>query len=548
MKYIIDFINTATEESIASYFTLSECNIIKVYNNFSKVYLVECTGEPTKTEIIESINSDDGIILTPLGEMIPVNRYIYTVDPSLPSISISTQTKSDWWKLYTLKNPDFDTDPNEISRRGNNIDVYIMDSGIDNSHPEFVNSNVELLFSVNETFTDVSGHGTAIASLISGNTCGLSSANLKIVKIFDPAYSTKQSDMLNALDSILDRYKERKIGAAVLNCSWHIARNEYIEQKMRELIRQGFFIVAAAGNSGQPITNVTPAAMEDVLTIGSYSVDLRPSDFSNYSNPSVTSNTSNAVNSGQLDGWAPGEEIWVATPGGGYGYSAGTSMAAAIQSCALAYNLEEKLLSTGVLPIFMQAFEQSILIKTSLGRVDILDLNDPKYANSANHIATIFTNFSDENIIVVPYFEAAIRVGENKSLGSVFNPRTTLNFELLSPLPDNFYITPDGTVAGAPISVDGNYEIYQSEARLTSTDNSIVDVPITIAVLNKDFDAASVPADDPILTIKLSGVACSGDPYGTNQVCDDDCANYGGSGCAQYGVKAPNYKACYCVY
>jgi hypothetical protein len=196
----------------------------------------------------------------------------------------------------------------------------------------------------------------------------------------------------------------------------------------------------------------------------------------------------------------------------------------------------------------MQAFEQSILIKTSLGRVDILDLNDPKYANSANRIATIFTNLSDENIIVVPYFEASIRVGENKSLGSVFSPRTTLNFELLSPLPDNFYITPDGTVAGAPISVNGNYEIYQSEARLTSTDNSVVNVPITIVILSKDFDKTSVPTDDPILAINLDGnPVCSGSPYGVTG-CSNDCANYGGSSCNTGGVKAPNYIFCYCVY
>jgi hypothetical protein len=122
-----------------------------------------------------------------------------------------------------------------------------------------------------------------------------------------------------------------------------------------------------------------------------------------------------------------------------------------------------------------------------------------------------------------------------------------LTFELLSPLPDTFYITSDGTVAGAPINVNGNYEIYQSEARLTYVDNSVVNVPITIAVLSKDFDKESVPIDDPILKIKLDAAYCSNDSYGVPS-CDNDCANVGAYNCMSYPVKGPNYIACYCVY
>jgi hypothetical protein len=544
MKYIIDFVDSTNKDDINLYFNSIDCSIIKTYNSFSKVYLINADTEPPKTEIVESIINDDITELTPLGEMIPIDHYFYNIDPSLPSITIKTQDEKDWWKNYTLRNPDFDHETVNISRRGKNIDVYIMDGGIDNTHPEFTNTDLELLFSVTNTFNDTSGHGTAIASLISGETCGLSSANLKIIKIFDSNYPTKQSDLLNALDAILKRYNERKIGAAILNCSWSIPRNTYIEQKMRELIRQGFMIVAAAGNNGQPIENVTPAAMPEVLTVGSYNINLTPCNFSNYSNPSAISNTPNFVNEGQLDVWAPGEQIWVALPENRYGFAAGTSVSAAIQSCVLAYSLTFRLLSNGDLPIYMQEWDRKVLMNTGTGRFDILNLEDPKYSNSKNRISTIQNNVNLTSLLVVPYFQSTIRVGENKSLGSVFNPGSTQSFELVTPLPDSFYITPSGLIAGAPTSVNGNYEIYTSSAILTEMDNTIINVPITIAILSKYFDISSMPPDDPILEITKLGIACS--TGGVSNSCSNDCGNYGEyDGNCNIGYVKPNVS-CFC--
>jgi len=544
MKYIIDFINNTDEVIVNEYLTAINATLIKVYNNFSKVYLVECSSEPPKTEIVESIINDGQIELAPLGEIIPVDPYIYKTDPNLPLITISTTDKKDWWKNYTLKSPDFDQETVSLSRRGKNIDVYIMDGGIDVSHPEFINTNIDLLFSVNGTFDDASGHGTAVASLISGESCGLTCANLKIIKIFDKNYSTRQSDILNALDSILEKYKENKVGSAILNCSWAIPRNEYIEQKMRELIRQGFFIVASAGNNGQPIENVTPAAMPDVLTVGSYGIDLGPSDFSNYSNPSIISNTLNSTNTGQLDSWAPGEEIWVAGMGGQYGFGSGTSLSAAIQSCALAYNLNFRMLSTGEIPIYMQQNERITMSTiSSSGRVDILNLQDSKYINSQNRIATILNDF-DIPVLTVPYFEGSIRVGENKLLGRLFNPQTTLSFELLEPLPDNsFYITPDGHLGGFPTaSTNGDYEKYEILARITNRENVTEDHPITIIILGENFDKNLLPVDDPILAIVQNQGCVSG-----GASCGDDCyQNYPYYGfCDVYFYKV---AYCNCVY
>ena len=67
---------------------------------------------------------------------------------------------------------------------GTNVVVYLVDSGIDISHPQFVNANIQNLWSWDENFTDVNGHGTAMASLIVGESLGVvPEAILKNVQI-----------------------------------------------------------------------------------------------------------------------------------------------------------------------------------------------------------------------------------------------------------------------------------------------------------------------------------------------------------------------------
>lgn len=552
MKYIIDFFSTATDNDITAYLAENNCSIIKIYNNFLKVYLVDSETSPPTTGIVESIVNDDDTAIVPLGEFVPVNQYYDLINPNFPSISISTADEKDWWKNYVLTEPDFDNPVTTLSRKGNGVSVYIMDSGIETTHPEFLDATIVNLFSITDDFVDTSGHGTAIASVISGKSCGLSNATLKIVKIFDNAQTTRQSDMLNALDSILSDFSLNNQQTAILNCSWHINKNLYIENKIRTLISQGIFVVAAAGNSGVPIENVTPASMPEVLTIGSYGPNFEPSNFSNYSNPSVINNTANEVNSGQLDGWAPGEQIWVAALNGGYGYCSGTSISAGIHSCVLAYNIADRLFSDYTQPEIIQNASVPLLSALSLRRKGLMDLSDPKYVSSANCISTLY-NIGIMDTVEIDHFEFNIIVGYYKGFGQIYNPQNTKTVEIINPLPNGFYFIPSGNIVGTAGQITGDYQIFNSLIRITDINDVTRDVTVIIAILSNEFDITQVPADDPILQINLDAASCSGDsicPNGilTGIVCTDDCATVFLTTCVSTTCKTPTTrKNCYCV-
>jgi len=286
--YLIDFKNDASEEEIQAYMNDNQLSQIKFFNRLEKTYQVSSESTPVSSHIVSTIINDDETHL----------QLLTTIDvpmPPAPSTkSFSSSDDHSWWKVYSITNADLDQQIIETEIFGEGVDVYVVDSGIDTTHSEFTNQNINLLFSFTNEFSDNNGHGTGLSSLIVGNTCGLTNATLKVVKIFDNNVRTKQSDLLSALNAILEDSEVSSNKVSVVNLSWGIPKNAFIESKIQCLIDAGLIVVASAGNSGMPISDVTPASMPDVFTIGSYGQDFIPSNFSNYSGDiSCTPNSTN---------------------------------------------------------------------------------------------------------------------------------------------------------------------------------------------------------------------------------------------------------------
>jgi len=528
MKFLIDFHNTASDAQIQAYLATNNCTVLQEYDNFDKVFLVECAVQPQTDAIVVSIQNDDHVTFSPLGQSLEVNEYYMTYNPNLPNIVISTTDNKDWWKNYCLGNPEFEAPTVTISRKGQNVNVYVMDSGLMASHPEFAGANITNLYSVTPgDYNDYNGHGTALSSVIVGATCGITASNLKVVKILDPNHATKQSEVLTALDAILTDYQSRPSQLGVVNCSWIVAKNEYIETKMRELYNAGLLIMAAAGNNGTEIENVTPASMPEALTIGSYNKDLLPSSFSNYSDTSSISYTAGDTNHGELDGWAPGEGIYAATLNGGYGNVAGTSIATAICTAVFAYNISDMIYSDGSHVTYLNHHDLVELTHFTFRRLNMLDLTDPKYATSKNDIATIIDELLVAETSPPNFSESPARVNQLSYIIRLYNPKITSAFEIVDPLPVNWSVSVDGLLTAVPSVSDGPtdgspYKIHTYHFKRTynslggSLAGTTEDVTAKVYVLSETADINQLIADDPTLNILLQS-ECSG-PFA--QQCD----------------------------
>lgn len=539
-RYLIDFKNDTSTEQVTEYLQSIGATILKEYDAFESVYLVEAPISPIDSTIIEHIIHDDDNPIQLLNTVIVADQNFGKVvtDGSVPLISVPNDEKN-WWKFYSLVDPDLDAPVYQTNRRGLGTVIYLLDSGIDISHPEFEGADVQNLFSFNNNFTDNKGHGTALASVMIGKTCGMTNATVKSVKIFDASMSTKQSDIIAALDAIYQDYKSTNEDHYIVNASWSIEKNIFIENKIRQLMDFGVFFVVAAGNSGKPISDVTPASMPEVLTIGAYNNELKPSDFTDYAGFSEISYTPGATNFNELDGFAPGEMIWAAKLGGGYGYVAGTSISAAIQSSALAYNFA----TGGVTPLeYSRVSPYMYHRSTALGRRDLLDLSDPRYSLSNNQITTFLdtrTYVGDENIIL-SYYKI---VEKTKFVFQMFNPWHVKQIEVIGDLPSFLHITSTGKAYGiAPELTDaGRYTKTDIPMVVTYTNGSSETINFVMLNTKDDFDTTIETTDDPTLDILLQAIfSCftAGQPGSCSDAsCVNDCEfvgctnTPGGGGC-----------------
>lgn len=562
MRYLVDFKNGTSQQDIDNYLSTNGCSVIKEWDNFDQVYLVETNTVPPTTSIIERLVEEVGLKIKPLDvvKFESMDEYFGChADPTKPKISLSTTDAKDWWKNYSYAVPKFETPSYEISRLGKNVNIYLMDSGIQSSHPEFADANIVNLYTVTPgNYNDTKGHGTALASLMVGKTCGITNATVKNVKIFQDGHDTLQSEFLDALDAIINDHTDGTF--SVLNCSWIIEKNSYVEHKLQLLNAEGVFIVASAGNQGTSIEDVTPASMMEALTVGAYNKDLKPCDFSNYTGTSSISVTNGATNHGELDGWAPGDEIWAASLDGGCAFIAGTSSAAAITSAIIASNLSWWAFQSGEIhPWYKDHVDLSA--GNAMGwqyifcftKTDMLDLSDPKYAESKNIIAGMQDKCTGSNIQFPDEFNLSARLDQPRpmTLAAVYNPNCTKQIEWIVPLPDNFTLLPDGLIAAQPTAeqgpVDGELSRkYVSSFRRTNNDGSVETVTVNIFIVPADLQANQVPDSDPVLKVSLQANCTTNTPSCYLQTitgCIYGCA--GGVECC--GVQCgKGFFACFC--
>ena len=480
MNYIIDFIDTMTDAGVLNYAATNNITIIKQFHAFGQVYLASCETEPAIDESLLSVVLDNDNV---------VNLLSFNVDltETLDHADVAIDDTQNWWKVASIEGIEFDDPVNSIPLRGGTSKVYVVDSGIEIDHPEFAGKSIELLHSFTDDFVDTAGHGTAIASVIAGNTCSITNTDVKVVKIFDNNVATTQGDLLGAFNAILQDYEGSAKRYSIVNLSWSIPRNDYVNSKIQVMLDRGLIVIAASGNNGLPIQDVTPACVPDVITVGSFNQALLPSDFSAYTDPTIITNTADTNNYGEIDGWAPGEQIWVAGLNGTYGYSAGTSMSAGIISAASAYNVA---LYLDIPSEDYGAYANSAHlnnnrlrgIKASVFKREGLLQLEGKYTNSVNKIGTY--NMAARSINSATF--CAVQAG-TPYIGHIASPTEFSKISSQTDLPNWVNITTTGHIYINYSEITESFilipEIYLT---VTKADGTEMDTKLIIIIYHQD--------------------------------------------------------------
>ncbi|ORZ35961.1 peptidase S8/S53 domain-containing protein [Catenaria anguillulae PL171] len=216
---------------------------------------------------------------------------VLAIEPDVIVNASSTQLNPPSWGLARIsqrgaRNPNANVFAYPKSE-GKNVDVYVLDTGILASHPEFLDkgkSRVESGWKADPSWpdTDDNGHGTHVAALIAGSTFGVAkSATLIPVKVLSRTGAGTLSTILAGINYVTDRARH-KGRTVVANLSFGGILSQAQHAAISAAIAEGVVAVAAAGNDAGDACETSPAAAPGVITVGSATLDDELDLFSNY--------------------------------------------------------------------------------------------------------------------------------------------------------------------------------------------------------------------------------------------------------------------------
>ncbi|MEU8259692.1 S8 family serine peptidase [Micromonospora sp. NPDC048999] len=199
---------------------------------------------------------------------------------------------------------------------GAGVTAYIVDTGIDISHPDFGGrASWGTNTTADENDTDCDGHGTHVAGTVGGTKYGVAKGvKLVAVKVLDCEGSGTTEGVVAGIDWVTQDVTENGVKPAVANMSLGTDEiDRAVNDAVARSIASGVTYAVAAGNEDMDACKTSPAAVSTAITVGATDrVDFR-AWFSNYGRC--------------VDTFAPGVNITSTAPGNKTAVMDGTSMA-----------------------------------------------------------------------------------------------------------------------------------------------------------------------------------------------------------------------------
>lgn len=305
-----------------------------------------------------------------------------------------------------------DADLSAAQSDWSDVDVAIIDTGIDPDHPDLNVSETGVHFftrftgppnkriGTDDNFADDAGHGSHVAGIVGAldNDFGVvgvaPGATLWGVKVLDSGGYGTVADIAKGIDWVVTHNRDNDNDIEVINMSLGLqGTSSVLRTAVQSAVDAGIVVVVAAGNDGQDIygpdgifdtaDDFIPAAYPEAMTIsamvetdgipggfGPGTLDGPDDSFAAFSNYSSSS---------AIDLVLPGVNLWSAWYDGSYVQLSGTSMAAPHAAGLAARYVAENGPATDALGVaaVRQALIANAIAQDDSSGLGLVALNDP---------------------------------------------------------------------------------------------------------------------------------------------------------------------------
>lgn len=238
-----------------------------------------------------------------------------------------TQRENDPSALFNYTNPG-----SCFKRNDTNINMYIIDTGIDVNHTQFEGRAEWLANFADDQDEDCNSHGTHVAGIVGSKNYGVCvDAKLYAIKVLNCRGSGTLSSVIQgiafAFESHAQSARQSKV-KSVVNMSLGGGKSRAIDRAVQEVMSKDsdFYMVVAAGNENSDACDGSPSGSPYVLTVMASNKNDKRAYFSNWGKCA--------------DVYAPGVDIVSTVPGGKFAKYSGTSMASPLTAGVLLHYLD----------------------------------------------------------------------------------------------------------------------------------------------------------------------------------------------------------------
>ncbi|HEY0639184.1 MAG TPA: S8 family peptidase [Pseudonocardiaceae bacterium] len=208
------------------------------------------------------------------------DKDVLAIEPNQVVHALTTQTPTPNWGLDRIDQRALPLNNQyTFTSTGTGVTAYVIDTGIQPTHPEFAGRAVIGYDATGGNGIDCNGHGTHIAGIIGSATYGVAKrVRLSAVRVLNCTGSGTIAQVIAGVNWV----QANSPGPAVANMSLGGGSSAAMNTAVNNLAASGVFVAVSGGSSGSDACNFSPSGASGAFAVSATDRNDNAASFNNF--------------------------------------------------------------------------------------------------------------------------------------------------------------------------------------------------------------------------------------------------------------------------